>query len=114
MSLISYRVDMSSIGASVAPLAGSVDRNNISTDRQTGLSRSLPSRGAWIEIIQLEKDWNSPESLPSRGAWIEISLGTQEHRESKVAPLAGSVDRNTHVVQALAAAGRRSPRGERG
>ena len=35
-------------------------------------SRSLPSRGAWIEIIF---QMNNPDlllSLPSRGAWIEI------------------------------------------
>ena len=37
-------------------------------------SRSLPSRGAWIEICILDVDLNPIAlSLPSRGAWIEIN-----------------------------------------
>ena len=37
------------------------------------LVTSLPSRGAWIEIV-LGRRLDMPEalSLPSRGAWIEI------------------------------------------
>ena len=34
--------------------------------------QSLPSRGAWIEILALDKVDKVGESLPSRGAWIEI------------------------------------------
>ena len=38
------------------------------------LAVSLPTRGAWIEIKDCE--WHDvwPESLPTRGAWIEIYL----------------------------------------
>ena len=79
----------------VAPLAGSVDRNHKAHDGFYTLSPSLPSRGAWIEILQTDAaprsarvaplagsvDRNitkynapgfAPKSLPSRGAWIEI------------------------------------------
>ena len=34
----------------VAPLAGSVDRNNVFAEALIAVPRSLPSRGAWIEI----------------------------------------------------------------
>ena len=34
--------------------------------------RSLPSRGAWIEIIPGVAEVVAAWSLPSRGAWIEI------------------------------------------
>ena len=103
--------------ASVAPLAGSVDRNSqfeVARCNQKGslpsrgawiemvylvpprasASRSLPSRGAWIEIYQGRKHQRQQPSLPSRGAWIEIvehNLWCETHL---VAPLAGSVDRN--------------------
>ena len=36
---------------SVAPLAGSVDRNNYANYAQALARMSLPSRGAWIEIL---------------------------------------------------------------
>ena len=53
---------------------------------------SLPSRGAWIEIIRArltgDKDW----SLPSRGAWIEIVQVNAGNISDPVAPLTGSVD----------------------
>ena len=35
-----------------------------------------------------------PTSLPSRGAWIEINLRKAVKDTVRVAPLAGSVDRN--------------------
>ena len=46
-------------------------------DRPGGVLRSLPSRGAWIEMCKHRSSyvlfgW----SLPSRGAWIEIAHGT--------------------------------------
>ena len=37
-------------GLSVAPLAGSVDRNLANWASSAGQALSLPSRGAWIEI----------------------------------------------------------------
>ena len=33
---------------------------------------SLPSRGAWIEILEYKSPYGRQLSLPSRGAWIEI------------------------------------------
>ena len=61
---------------------------------------SLPSRGAWIEIVFSSLDFSSKGSLPSRGAWIEIyyDLTLKEWRDY-VAPLAGSVDRNNKEKQ---------------
>ena len=41
------------------------------------------------------------KSLPSRGAWIEISLSTKRSARIRVAPLAGSVDRNWCVEVAV-------------
>ena len=35
------------------------------------LSTSLPARGAWIEIWDLCEDREPMRSLPARGAWIE-------------------------------------------
>ena len=79
------------------------------------LLKSLPSRGAWIEIVDMmvedaEYTSRSPhgerglkfhgggndhitvKSLPSRGAWIEIPLKWQRIFLLVVAPLTGSVD----------------------
>ena len=35
---------------------------------------SLPARGAWIEIYNLQYARGAERSLPARGAWIEIEL----------------------------------------
>ena len=80
----------------VAPLAGSVDRNTPADGTFELTDMSLPSRGAWIEMSPLRRIPSRPWSLPSRGAWIEIvtpccSIASR----LLVAPLAGSVDRNT-------------------
>ena len=56
----------------VAPLAGSVDRNLHFSRPDKGPLRSLPSRGAWIEIPSTVFKEIGVKSLPSRGAWIEI------------------------------------------
>ena len=54
-------------------------------------------------------------SLPSRGAWIEIISMRVKLRSTQVAPLAGSVDRNTFDVFVCHDQTKgRSPRGERG
>ena len=54
---------------------------------------SLPSRGAWIEIIiHYGHIRTLLASLPSRGAWIEIRTWLFSKFWAKVAPLAGSVD----------------------
>ena len=39
------------------------------------LVRSLPTRGAWIEILYHIGAYNVDTSLPTRGAWIEIAVG---------------------------------------
>ena len=54
--------------------------------------RSLPVRGAWIEIAELRKAADDLESLPVRGAWIEIALFGLIFRVVRVAPRKGSVD----------------------
>ena len=53
---------------------------------------SLPARGAWIEIVVLNSKSAKVLSLPARGAWIEICVGSQPSSPWR----------------------RRSPRGERG
>ena len=76
----------------VAPLAGSVDRNSTGWGWATSSGWSLPSRGAWIEMM-----WTAtPSSL------------------KPVAPLAGSVDRNRSRASSTWSSTGRSPRGERG
>ena len=53
---------------------------------------SLPTRGAWIEMLYLSATVKLVWSLPTRGAWIEIYfLGIQKGIIS-VAPHTGSVD----------------------
>ena len=76
----------------VAPLAGSVDRNDTKTLESIYQKLSLPSRGAWIEIWRWQIPIGCSVSLPSRGAWIEI------------------IARNTEWPKQPG----RSPRGERG
>ena len=76
--------------------------------------RSLPSRGAWIEIIRYPRNSRQYRSLPSRGAWIEMECDRRESCSEVVAPLAGSVDRNVLAGLRLLVLLRRSPRGERG
>ena len=78
------------------------------------LFASLPSRGAWIEICIYSDCLSISRSLPSRGAWIEIFLLPVQHYSQVVAPLAGSVDRNTYPRDIVIETGGRSPRGERG
>ena len=60
------------------------------------IATSLPSRGAWIEIAK-KQDRCAPLllSLPSRGAWIEMASVYNNSKKRPVAPLTGSVDRNS-------------------
>ena len=98
---------------------------------------SLPSRGAWIEMILSGCAWTPTPVAPlagsvdrNRGSRGDLSLvlvaplaGSVDRNNdglvriytlSDVAPLAGSVDRNdTEMLRALYQK-RRSPRGERG
>ena len=56
-------------------------------------TRSLPTRGAWIEIASAP-NWalGYVRSLPTRGAWIEIVLAVKDGFYGDVAPHTGSVD----------------------
>ena len=56
----------------VAPRKGSVDWNKGTPWVRASLRRSLPARGAWIEISQSSTISLPSTSLPARGAWIEI------------------------------------------
>ena len=53
---------------------------------------SLPARGAWIEISQVEIASAVMQSLPARGAWIEIYQDALWAVNDLVAPRKGSVD----------------------
>ena len=53
---------------------------------------SLPSRGAWIEMSRTKPSHCQCGSLPSRGAWIEIRISATIRELFSVAPLTGSVD----------------------
>ena len=103
------------VKASVAPHAGSVDRNSghficLQTIYVAPLAgsvdRNISSQSSLVYLCM---------SLPTRGAWIEISRSQRDFDEYGVAPHAGSVDRNYGVInpKRLRVFGR-SPRGERG
>ena len=54
--------------------------------------RSLPARGAWIEI-RPRSEWEALiQSLPARGAWIEIIEQFKAAARGVVAPRTGGVD----------------------
>ena len=56
------------------------------------IEKSLPARGAWIEILVVRLTRPLRESLPARGAWIEMTgYGTASISPS-VAPRKGGVD----------------------
>ena len=75
---------------------------------------SLPSRGAWIEIVPCRVYRSSDRVAPLAG-----SVDRNRHKlpttiRLGVAPLAGSVDRNCAFATYLTSSPGRSPRGERG
>ena len=53
--------------------------------------RSLPVRGAWVEIRRRLSRHRELESLPVRGAWVEIATVLLLCCCGLVAPRAGSV-----------------------
>ena len=54
---------------------------------------SLPVRGAWIEIAKASDSIDKlASSLPVRGAWIEIKYVETNQSKTAVAPCEGSVD----------------------
>ena len=54
--------------------------------------KSPPSRGAWIEMSVITRIPLGKTSPPSRGAWIEMTPAKTLSGRSRVAPLAGGVD----------------------
>ena len=46
------------------------------------IEKSLPARGAWIEIETLTRSIEFVRSLPARGAWIEIYFVRDERQVS--------------------------------
>ena len=98
----------------VAPLTGSVDRNVSWCHLPCTSPASLPSRGAWIEMLKGDQPWIICTSLPSRGAWIEMECNHYCGHGIEVAPLTGSVDRNAPLAPPMQPRHRRSPHGERG
>ena len=75
---------------------------------------SLPSRGAWIEILAAAVPVISPLSLPSRGAWIEIPYYVSESMLEESLPSRGAWIEICGGRQRRQNGSRRSPRGERG
>ena len=100
----------------VAPLAGSVDRNiDYYTANGWVQGKVAPLAGSVDRNRKLEPyPGRSDPSLPSRGAWIEILSSIRASGCQRVAPLAGSVDRNFGSAVLLWPSVGRSPRGERG
>ena len=99
----------------VAPLTGSVDRNQ-QADGQDRLPSVAPLTGS-VDRNSLKILFPAVHdgSLPSRGAWIEIPQIHPTGQNRRVAPLTGSVDRNkTSVTLQAVASVSRSPHGERG
>ena len=56
-----------SLSLKVAPLAGSVDRNEIGGQTYTDGHLSLPSRGAWIEITRYDLEYGHYDRRSPRG-----------------------------------------------
>ena len=80
----------------VAPLAGSVDRNVSVCFATLAPDTEVAPLAGSVDRNTTEVPTVKPVvmSLPSRGAWIEILHSTTARRVRFVAPLAGSVDRN--------------------
>ena len=60
--------------------------------KHQGNSVSLPVRGAWIEIPCYNYKNSGATSLPVRGAWIEIAVAAGTGDNCGVAPCEGSED----------------------
>ena len=76
--------------------------------------RSLPTRGAWIEILKSRTSSMRFLSLPTRGAWIEIRCRSgRERHAAKSLPTRGAwIEMSTARRRTWTRS--RSPRGERG
>ena len=72
------------------PVRGAwVEISRATPDRKK--ERSLPVRGAWVEIPSAIGRASRRASLPVRGAWVEITIGMKNVVIAPVAPRAGSV-----------------------
>ena len=79
------------------------------------ITRSLPSRGAWIEIASPPPcSGGRPPSLPSRGAWIEIRSDSSHTLVGVSLPSRGAWIEISCQTKYRVDLSRRSPRGERG
>ena len=79
-----------------------------------GTDESLPSRGAWIEIIFVATALATIASLPSRGAWIEIRKPWTLFLEKMSLPSRGAWIEISRSLWPPALPRGRSPHGERG
>ena len=78
------------------------------------MSRSLPPRGAWIEIWAATLPATERWSLPPRGAWIEISSCTRRGSLWSSLPPRGAWIEICRGPCGSSDPGCRSPHGERG
>ena len=77
-------------------------------------SRSLPARGAWIEILFNMVDEFAKMSLPARGAWIEIITAKLLNITPPSLPARGAWIEIYPPCFLAASMQCRSPHGERG
>ena len=100
----------------VAPHAGSVDRNFFSSSVGSCRFVSLPTRGAWIEILDGSRTARRALTVAPHAGSVDRNLSTLPRKavKTRVAPHAGSVDRNVPFNVIRPAIDGRSPRGERG
>ncbi len=77
-------------------------------------SQSLPSQGAWIEILFICTVFGLLPSLPSQGAWIEIAFTFSRRFFPKSLPSQGAWIEIFFPLSTLQGFLRRSPHRERG
>ena len=77
-------------------------------------SRSLPTRGAWIEIPVPRPSIGEPGSLPTRGAWIEIQWSGCALHSTPSLPTRGAWIEIMGFAFCTLPMASRSPHGERG
>ena len=78
------------------------------------IDRSLPTRGAWIEMTRQRRLFPAHQSLPTRGAWIEMKSGSKRKRKRKRRSPHGERGLKFRTVPAGCRRHSRSPHGERG
>ena len=76
--------------------------------------RSLPSRGAWVEIDLCKRLSGEVIVAPLAGSVGRNYVDFRPSYGVRVAPLAGSVGRNKRDFSNITTINGRSPRGERG